>query len=193
MTREPSPSALYAARLARAYPSLSAYSAASLAHELDAIERAQHRHAERCCNGADGGYVRKKDFAKLDVFDGKAPRGTTEWRREPNNGRWIVEHDPEEEARAGERIEKRAGRWLSRLFDLSMIREGTVDKRTLRFAARMPTGAIHNGEPVDDVAVCAIDLQDDPRGRVLLLQLPFSRDCQCRPDGVEPCRACGGA
>ena len=173
--KEPSAPALYSARLARAYPSLSAYSAASLAHELHAIERAQHRHAERCCSGEDGGYVKCKPL--------------------PHNMRMgsLMDHDPEEEARAGERIEKRAGRWLSRLFDLSMIREGTVDKRTLRFAARMPTGAIHNGEPVDDVAVCAIDLQDDPRGRVLLLQLPFSRDCQCRPDGVEPCRACGGA
>lgn len=58
-TREPNPVAILAARIMRAYPSLSPYSAASLAEELAAIERAQRRHAERCCSGADGGYVKR--------------------------------------------------------------------------------------------------------------------------------------
>jgi len=25
------------------------------------------------------------------------------------------------------------------------------------------------------------------------IELWFAGECQCRPDGVEPCRACGGA
>lgn len=55
--KEPTDQAMLAARLARAYPALSPYSAASLAVELCRIERAQRRHAERCCSGEDGGYV----------------------------------------------------------------------------------------------------------------------------------------
>jgi len=53
MSKRASPNtvAIIAARIMRAYPSLSPYSAASLATELCAIERAQRRHAERCCNG----------------------------------------------------------------------------------------------------------------------------------------------
>lgn len=56
--REPSSVSLLAARIARAYPSLSAYSSATLAEQLCAIERMQRRHAERCCSGEDGGYTK---------------------------------------------------------------------------------------------------------------------------------------
>ena len=42
-TREPSAAAILAARIAKAYPSLSAYSAALLADELCRIERAQRQ------------------------------------------------------------------------------------------------------------------------------------------------------
>lgn len=43
--RDPSPVAILAARLQRAYPALSPYSAASLAEELDRIERLMQRVA----------------------------------------------------------------------------------------------------------------------------------------------------
>lgn len=51
--REPSDEAILAARLQRAYPSLSPYSSASLAQQLCAIERMQRRHAENWCNEPD--------------------------------------------------------------------------------------------------------------------------------------------
>ena len=79
--------AVLAARLAKAYPSLSAYSAATLAEELCHIERAQRRHAERCCSGEVGGYVKRGDRM-----------------------RW--EHDPDAERKAGERIERKVRTWM---------------------------------------------------------------------------------
>ena len=92
-TRKPAPVAILAARMAKAYPSLSAYSAATLAEELCALERAQRRHAERCCSGADGGYVRRKTPAELGYVKNA---GT-----DPS---FYVVHDPAAEERAGKRI-----------------------------------------------------------------------------------------
>lgn len=95
MTREPKSPTVLAARLARAYPMLSAYSAACLAEELCSIERAQRRHAERCCSGADGGYVR--------------------WIRGLSEGDNIVHrpiHDPDAEERARKRVRDRCSRWV---------------------------------------------------------------------------------
>lgn len=96
MKREPSDAALYAARLARAFPSLSTYSSACLAEELCLIERAQRRHAERCCNGADGGYVRRPGVI---------------------NAYGVVEHDPIAERRADDRIRRQLARWRRELFE----------------------------------------------------------------------------
>lgn len=126
-TKEPSGAAQLAARLARAYPSLSAYSSATLAEELCAIERAQRRHAERCCSGEDGGYVRL---------------------RNPQFGMVSREHDPDAEARAEKRIQHRRNEWLHRLQE--------------RTSSPLPMG----------MCGVSITLQDDPRGPVLLLQLP---------------------
>jgi hypothetical protein len=145
--KEPPGVAILAARLQRAYPALNPYQCANLAVDLCAIERAQHRHAERQCSGADGGYVRRKDFAKLAVFDGKEPRGTTEWHRDPGSGRWIVEHDPEAEERAEERIAKRVAQWRTQLGEIA----GPISR---------------------DWSDFNIERQGDPRGAVLLLQLP---------------------
>jgi hypothetical protein len=125
MKHEPQPVAILAARIMRAYPSLSAYSAASLATELCAIERAQQRHAERCCNGADGGYTRRV----TSMLGSKLA---------------TVEHDPDAEQRAGALVWHKVGNWLRRCGELS----GTHPNSS------------------------TIRLQDDPRGRVLLLQLP---------------------
>lgn len=137
--REPAPVAILSARIMRAYPSLSAYSAAFLATDLQSIERAQQRHAERCCNGADGGYVRRLDVGRANAAKVRAERlGTIAC---------LVEHDPDAEQRAGERIERRVGRWrdaLAKLTDTAMVEGGN----------------------------CAIELQGDPRGAVLLLRLP---------------------
>lgn len=107
--KEPKAATMLAARLARAYPSLSAYSAATLAEELCAIERAQRRHAERCCSGEDGGYVRR-------VLHPLTPP--------------TVEHDPGAEERAGKRIDRRCSRWLARLGDLCGCNEGLADDPT---------------------------------------------------------------
>jgi len=96
-TKEPKGATMLAARLARAYPYLPAYSAATLAEELCAIERAQRRHAVRCCSGEDGGYVR--------------------WIRGLSEGDNIVHrpiHDPAEE-RAGKRIERQVAKARDRL------------------------------------------------------------------------------
>lgn len=103
MTRGPSSEAILSARIQRAYPSLSPYSAASLAKDLCAIERAQRRHAERCCSGEDGGYTKR------------ATRG-------PNQGigaLLAVVHDPEAEERAGRRIAGQVEDWLERLRELA--------------------------------------------------------------------------
>lgn len=101
--KEPAPVAILSARIMRAYPSLSSYSAASLATELLAIERAQRRHAERCCSGEDGGYVRIRN--RTPDRDGPlALQG-------PLGGR-IAEHDPDAERKAGERIDKRIATWI---------------------------------------------------------------------------------
>lgn len=137
--KEPAPVAILAARLQRAYPSLSPYSAASLAEELSRIERAQRRHAERCCSGADGGYVRKRKVVAL--------AGIADPLRRDD-----VEHDPAAEQRAGKRLETRVVRWVNRL--VAYHDNGPVN--TLPVADRNPT----------------IELQGDPRGPVLLVQLP---------------------
>lgn len=102
-THEPAPVAILAARIMRAYPSLSPYSAASLATELSAIERAQRRHAERCCSGEDGGYVMRASGVHL--------------ARRSRTGTVIV-HDPDAEQRAGQRIAQQAVNWNVRLHEL---------------------------------------------------------------------------
>jgi hypothetical protein len=138
--REPPGVAMLAARLARAFTALSAYSAAVLATELCAIERAQRRHAERCCCGEDGGYVR---------IVGRCAGCGEDWPCSVDGNRAAYRpdiaaahhyasrrvHDPEAEERAGKRIQRR----LQRLQELHSF------------------GAI---------------LEHDPRGRVLLIQLP---------------------
>lgn len=139
MKREPSDAALYAARLARAFPILSTYSAASLAEDLCRIERAQRRHAERCCSGADGGYVRRV----AAVLKGGPSHGT------------LVEHDPDAEARAGERIKRRVAVWRSRLLDLQ------AGGKALDPLTQRRLWSEHE-----------VELEGDPRGPVLLLRLP---------------------
>lgn len=126
-----------AARLARAYPALSPFSAASLAEELVRIERAQHRHAVRCCSGEDGGYVRKRKAVALAGIGDSLRRDD-------------VEHDPDAERKAGERIERRCARWVDRVF--AVMADGPVYRAAI-------------GAP-------AVTLQHDPRGPVLLLRLP---------------------
>jgi hypothetical protein len=64
-TKEPAPVAILAARIQRAYPSLSAFSSASLATELAAIERAQERHVVRSVNG---------DYGKMALGEAQAER-----------------------------------------------------------------------------------------------------------------------
>jgi len=96
--REPPNVAILSARIARAFPTLSAYSAATLADDLGRIERAQHRHAERCCNGSDGGYV------KLQLDKRPSAHGTD-----------VLIHDPAAEERAGKRIERSVLKWKARV------------------------------------------------------------------------------
>jgi len=138
MSKEPPSVAILSARIMRAYPSLSPYSAASLATELCAIERAQRRHAEAQCNGE---YAYNPD-----------PRRVVQ-----NIECGIAEQ------RAGERIDKRLDRWQSQLAELVASRSPEWD-RAPREDKRARMDAVHKGY--------AIELQDDPRGPVLLLRLP---------------------
>ena len=135
--REPPDVAILAARLQRAWPSLSPYSAASLAVELCSIERAQRRHAERCCSGADGGYVRPIAHQSSELSRAKAAGMIP----------CLVEHDPAAEQRAEKRIERRLARWHAEA-GVRMIAPGAICRSA------------------------DIELQDDPRGPVLLLRLP---------------------
>lgn len=155
--RDPSDVAILAARIQRAYPTLSPYSAASLAEELGAIERAQRRHATRQCNG--GPAERKGDvpgYCKLirrdGAIDSRAPKGME----------WV--HDPDAERKAGERIERKVEAWERRIADLVTVpacadwyRLPSEDKRAL-------LDAFHK--------TYVIELQGDPRGAVLLVRFP---------------------
>lgn len=145
--KEPRSESLLAARLARAYPSLSAYSSATLAEELCRIERAQRRHAERCCSGEDGGYTKPGCDAQGRDYVFKPGRAMAS----P-----LMVHDPDAEERAGNRIKRRIGRWADRFADVTPI--ATIWQNSKRgFASAM----LHS-----------VTLQHDPRGRVLLLRLP---------------------
>lgn len=132
--REPPDVAILSARLARAYPTLSPYSAAALACELESIERAQRRHATRQCNG--------------DYLAQGATRRI--------GGRPLAY---DEKQRAGERIERRILRWR-------------VDLGRLLAAARREDVDAMSAYEILAHADAAIELQDDPRGPVLLLRLP---------------------
>ena len=142
--KEPKDAVLLAARMAKAYPSLTAYRAALLAEQLCAIEWAQRRHAERCCSGADGGYVRLRphvvnaDGPVLESPDYGAPKGM------------VREHDPVAEERACAQVHRRVLAWRAGL------RNWIID-------------AAGSCKPEHG---CSIELQGDPRGPVLLLQLP---------------------
>lgn len=142
--KEPAPVAILAARVMRAYPTLSAYSAASLATELCAIERAQRRHAERCCNGEDGGYVRRPNVINAGYYG-------------------VVEHDPVAEERAGKRIVSALTRWKSE-----------VSHRVLPDGIGAPDGDPRHESMIriaSDLST-RIDLEGDPRGPVLLVRFP---------------------
>lgn len=152
-TREPAPVAILAARIMRAYPSLSPYSAASLAEELSAIERAQRRHAERCCCGEDGGYVRREPIVATASPHIGIPRG------------YRAVHDPDAEQRAGERIEKQVETWHRRIVNLTS-RSGVLYREC--FDRRDGNTRTLLVEQAD----VAVDLQSDPRGPVLLVRFP---------------------
>lgn len=152
-SKEPSDVAILAARIMRAYPTLSPYSAASLAEELCAIERAQRRHATRQCNGGPAEY--KGDipgYCKLIRRDGAIDN------RAPKGMEWV--HDPDAERKAGERIARRVGRWRDRLCHLAV-------------AGHCPAKDIDAVAAVAGIADShAIELRGDPRGAVLLVRFP---------------------
>lgn len=118
--REPPDVAILAARLMRAFPALSPYSAASLADELERIESANRRHAERGCNGSPDvrrrpergelfGYVKLAPLPAGRSPDPTAPAGQT----------WV--DDPESKERAARLLKARVGRWLDRCSELADI------------------------------------------------------------------------
>jgi hypothetical protein len=150
--KDPQDATVLTVRLARAFPSLSVYSSATLAESLCGIERAQRRHAERCCSGESGGYV--------------------QWHREPKGAPWpvgmchpaVARHDPEAEERAGQRIARKVAQWLRRLGELHPDNAFVLDAGRLQVKA-----GVAWRETVADVR---IELQHDPRGAVMLLRLP---------------------
>ena len=149
-TKDPSPVAILAARLQRAYPALSPYSAASLAEDLARIERAQRRHAERCCSGADGGYVRRRSQF---VF----ANGVSD---EP---RFTLEHDPIAEERAGRRIVSALTRWKTE-----------VSHRLVPAGIGAPDGSFYREDMIRHASDLSsrIELHGDPRGPVLKIRFP---------------------
>lgn len=146
MSRDPSPVAILAARLQRAYPALSPYSAASLAEDLAKIERAQRRHAERCGSGEDGGYVR------LKTHDEHAKSPST-----------YVVHDPVAEERAGQRIVSALTRWKTE-----------VSHRLVPAGIGAPDGSFYREDMIRHASDLSsrIELHGDPRGPVLKIRLP---------------------
>jgi hypothetical protein len=152
MKRDPSPVAILAARLQRAYPALSPYSAAALAEDLTRIERAQRRHAKRCCSGEDGGYVKRV----RNGWGGSKPQVT-------------AEHDPIAEERARRRITATGCQWLSRLAQL------VAQDRP--YVVSWPSLTVHYGQgSTCRDTVTAIELEGDPRGAVLKIRLPFEAE-----------------
>lgn len=125
--KEPQDATLLAARIARAYPALSAYSAATLAEELCRIERMQRRHAERCCSGSDGGYVRWRSLAREDDNAG-SPR--------------VLEHDPVAEERAGKRIDRHVSAWVDTLAERQTGNRGAITAAPLIELEGDPRGAV---------------------------------------------------
>ena len=103
--------ALYTARLARAFPLMSAHSADYLGNKLARIESRQHTHTERDCSEE-----------------------------------WYQDHSE----RIAASIARAATRWIAEARDLA----------------------------IEPNAAIVLDLEGDPRGRVVLLQLPGE---------VEPC------
>jgi hypothetical protein len=150
MASEPTSATMLAARLARAFPTLSVYSAAVLAGELCSIERAQRRHAERCCNGD---YRRLKTNAELGYVKSA---GT--------DPAFYYTHDPRAEDRAGERIERITARWLVNLGSRLIVSTDCPNEQPSDHAC---------GLRAQDVA---IERTYDPRGAVLAVRLPGERE-----------------
>lgn len=157
-TKDPSPVTILAARLQRAYPSLSPYSAASLAEDLAKIERAQRRHAERCCSGEDGGYVktvRGEFHRRQDALDAKHGRAAPV--------RPVLVHDPVAEERAGRRIVSALTRWKT-----------AVSHRLVPAGIGAPDGSFYREDMIRHASDLSsrIELHGDPRGPVLKIRLP---------------------
>lgn len=143
--REPPDVAILAARMIRAYPALSPYSAASLAVELCAIERAQRRHAERYCSGPRATPGEIHGYCKLVPL----PAGISQDPRAPRGMKWT--DDPDAKQRTGERIARRLFRWRSRI-----------------------GGLLNPCNPGETCVRTDLEIRReyDPRGAVLLLRLP---------------------
>lgn len=142
-TKEPKDAVLLSARIAKAYPSLSAYSAATLAEQLCAIERMQRRHAERCCSGSDGGYVKRFPMGMHERMSGQEL--------------CAVQHDPEAEERAEKRLIRAVTMWRGRLGELLIYARGDDGRAHDHLHAAVDTTISRHG---------------DPRGAVLRVRLP---------------------
>jgi hypothetical protein len=164
MNTDPPSVAVLAARLARAYQALNPHQCASLAVELCSIERAQRRHAERRCSGADGGYAKMAKnadgvpLAECLTCCGRpfachvaGSSDTTYREHAKHRTRLMRQHDPDAQQRAGERIAVRVLDWR---------REVTAKA----------TACGERGNALSSMP--HVELEGDPRGPVLLLRLP---------------------
>jgi len=118
--REPSDVAVMAARVARAYPTLSPYASARIATEFVRIGNLWNTHATRKCNGSPD--IRRKPepgelfgYVKLVPL----PEGRPQDPGAPKGKAWV--DDPDAAERAGKRITNAIGQVQTQLQDWRAI------------------------------------------------------------------------
>ena len=108
--------------------------------------RMQRRHAERCCSGSDGGYV-KRERMVLSQAGG--------------HQQLVAVHDTDAEERAGKRIHNALVKWHVHLLDFAGNLSGVMyPAETISEPSSLTGGDI------------AVALEGDPRGAVLKVRLP---------------------
>lgn len=152
MKASPHSAVLLAARIARAYPALSAYSSATLAEGLCRVEKFQRTYATRACNGD---YKTWKTRPAI---------------REAGTDACYAVHDPNAEARAKKAVKTRVTGWLARLLDLAGTCCPQCQRKTDFDGRCSDSRCKFFGK--DLCYVSKVYLEGDPRGAVLKVRFP---------------------